>query len=68
MSDDLDEIQGDVLDLRSQTLASLTDAIENAESCETSVDLRANLAEAVDHAKTLLDSLRELHKRATRTA
>jgi hypothetical protein len=60
-----EEIRCELLDLRSQPLASLIDAVANGEDCETDTDLRANLAEAVDHAKTVLDTLRELHKRAT---
>lgn len=53
-----DEIQGDVLDLRSQPLALLIDAVSCAESCETVSDLRANLDEAVGHATVVLEGLR----------
>lgn len=63
--DTAEEIRSEASDLRYYALKSLTDAVANAEDCETDVDLRANLAEAIDHAKTVLDTLRELHKRAT---
>ena len=51
---DLEEKQGNVSELMDLS-EKITDALRNAESCETASDYRANMAEAKD----LMDELRK---------
>lgn len=65
MSPDLiDEVQGEIMDLRSHNIASLEDALECAEMCETEADLRANLDEAIKLAGELAQELVTLRAKA----
>lgn len=44
------------------TVRSLLEALENAESCETESDFKANIEEAQEHLATLNDELVDLGK------
>ncbi len=55
----LEDQQAEIAELRA-LVANVTEALENAESCETKEDFRANIEEAVSSLTTLLGELREL--------
>jgi hypothetical protein len=57
----------DLLDLLNESeipmhLKSVSDALLDAESCETEEDFKANLKDAIEGAEALLNGLRDLDK------
>lgn len=58
-----EEVQSEVMDLRTGAVAEIESHLDCAETCESVTDMAANLSEAIKSTIALLDKLRELRKR-----
>lgn len=61
MKFDLEDAQSEILD-HAKSAELIREHLENATSCETAKDFRANLAEALEEARELVRELEQLTK------